>query len=381
MGNIDWRVELADLDYGEEERKAVLDILNGRWLTMGAVTLEFENQFAKMLGVKHAVAVTNATVALHLACLSLGVGPGDEIIVPSLSFVATSNAVLYTGAKVRFADIQGLDELTISPQEIERLITPQSKAVIVMHYGGYPCRMMEIQEIATRHGLFIIEDAAHAPGAFLNGKALGTWGEIGCFSFFSNKNLSTGEGGMLVTNRDDIAQRVRLMRSHGITHSTWDRHQGHAHTYDVIELGYNYRIDEIHSALGLVQLKKLTENNKRRKIITERYWKELENCSLKLPFRTWTKAEGVTPSFHIFPILLPDHIKQKTFMDKMRIGRVQTSIHYPPIHKFSYYQHRFPDIRLPNTEYVAEHEVTIPLYPTMADRAIDTVIQEIKKTL
>jgi dTDP-4-amino-4,6-dideoxygalactose transaminase len=378
---MEWRVPLADLDYGSAENQAVLEVLNSRWLTMGAVTQKFEDQFAKYLGVKHVLAVSNATVALHLACLALGIGPGDEVIVPSLSFVATSNAVLYTGARVRFAEILGPEELTVSPQEIEQSITPRTRAVIVMHYGGYPCHLAEIQAIAKHHGLAVIEDAAHAPGAFLDGQALGTWGDAGCFSFFSNKNLSTGEGGMLVTNRDDIAEKVRLLRSHGMTSLTWDRHQGHAYSYDVIELGYNYRIDEIHSALGLVQLSKLDDNNSLRKGITEKYWKELQRSGLGLPFQDWSKKPGVSPSYHIFPVLLPEKTDRKLFMDSLRSDGVQTSLHYPPIHQFSYYREQFPDVRLQQTEYVASHEVTLPLYPTMDAKAFETVIQAVRRAL
>ena len=376
-----WRVPLADLDYGPEENQAVLDVLNTRWLTMGAVTQEFESQFASLLGVKHALAVSNATVALHLACLSLGIGAGDEVIVPSLSFVATSNAVLYTGAEVCFADILGPDELTISPEEIERVITPRTRAIIVMHYGGYSCHMAEIKEIASHHGLDIIEDSAHAPGASLDGRFLGVWGDVGCFSFFSNKNVSTGEGGMLVTDRDDLAAKVRLLRSHGMTSLTWDRHQGHAYTYDVVDLGYNYRIDEIRSALGLIQLTKLDPNNARRRIITEDYWKALQSSSLVFPFKDWSKKVGVSSSYHIFPVLLPDDIDRRVFMDSMRDDGVQTSIHYPPIHQFTYYRKRYPNVHLPFTESVASHEVTLPLYPTMDEAAFETVIQAIPKAL
>jgi len=266
---VEWRVPLADLDYGIEEDEAVLNVLHSRWMTMGSVTQEFERAFASFVGARHALAVSNATVALHLACIALGIGPGDEVIVPSLSFVATSNAVLYTGAQVRFADICDLEDWTISPESIERSITARTKAILPMHYAGYPSRMVEILEIASRHGLTVIEDAAHAPGARLQGRSLGTYGEIGCFSFFSNKNLSTGEGGMLVTDRDDLAEMVSRLRSHGMTSLTWDRHQGHAYSYDVVDLGYNYRIDEIRSALGLVQLGKLRENTACRESITK----------------------------------------------------------------------------------------------------------------
>jgi dTDP-4-amino-4,6-dideoxygalactose transaminase len=376
-----WRVPLADLSYDEQETQAVLEVLHSRWLTMGAVTQQFEEQFAQLVGVRHALAVSNATVALHLACLALGIGPGDEVIVPSFSFVATANAVLYTGAQIRFADIIGPQELNISPAEIERLVNPRTKAVIVMHYGGYPCRMPDILEIAERHNLAVIEDSAHAPGATLHARALGAWGDIGCFSFFSNKNLSTGEGGMLVTDRDDIAAKVRLMRSHGMTSLTWDRHQGHAYTYDVTALGYNYRIDEIRSALGLAQLRKLAANNAQRAALTEQYWAALHNSALELPFRSAAKRAVVTSACHIFPTLLPKHIDRKAFMKHLRAAGVQTSIHYPPIHQFSYHRERYPGIVLPETENVATREVTLPLYPGMNDSTIHIVVEAIYQAL
>ncbi|MCL4562624.1 MAG: DegT/DnrJ/EryC1/StrS family aminotransferase [Chloroflexi bacterium] len=374
---MEWRVPLADLNFDDEEEKAVSDVLHSRWLTMGAVTQEFEKEFAEAEGVKYAFAVSNATVALHLACLGLGIGPGDEVIAPSLTFVATTNAVLYTGADVRFADIIGLDELTISPEAIERQITHRTRAIMVMHYGGYPCRIEEIAAVARKHNLFLIEDAAHAPGASIQGRSLGTWSDAGCFSFFSNKNLSTGEGGMLVTDREDVAAKVRTLRSHGMTTLTWDRHQGHAYSYDVVDLGYNYRIDEIRSALGRVQLKKLAGSNARRGEITRHYWQEFSNSGLVLPF---SQVEG-SPSYHIFPIILPEGADRKYFIDCLREEGIQTSIHYPSIHGFSYYQKRYLGISLPVTEAAAAREVTLPLYPTMTDEAVELVVQSVRKTM
>jgi len=374
---MDWRVPLADLDYGEEEEKAVLDVLRSRWLTMGSVTQAFEEAFAEQSGARHAIAVSNATVALHLACVALGIGPGDEVIVPSLTFVATANAVLYTGANVRFADIVSLDDLTISPEAIVSQINPRTKAIIVMHYGGYPCRLPEIMEIAAQHHLAVIEDAAHAPGGALQGRSLGTWGEVGCFSFFSNKNLSTGEGGMVVTNRDDLANRVRLLRSHGMTSLTWDRHRGHAYSYDVVDLGYNYRLDEIRSTLGLVQLKKLAVNNARRRSVTKAYRQAFEHIGLGLPF---SRGEGL-PAYHIFPVVLPESVDRTGFIDQMRGQGIQTSIHYPPIHQFEYYRARYPGISLHITEQVGLREVTLPLYPGMDDLAISLVVNAVIDSL
>jgi dTDP-4-amino-4,6-dideoxygalactose transaminase len=374
---MDWRVPLADLDFGEAEEAAVLKVLRSRWLTMGQSTQEFENKFSAFVGIKHAFAVSNATEALHLACLALGIGVGDEVIIPSLTFVATANAVLYTGARVRFAEILGDHDLTISPQDIENQISPQTKAIMVMHYGGFPCQMPAIQEIAKKHGLAIIEDNAHAPGASLNEIMLGTWGDVGCFSFFSNKNLAVGEGGMLVTNRDDVAEKVRRLRSHGMTTLTWDRHKGHAYTYDVVELGYNYRIDEIRSALGIVQLQKLPSNNAKREQITKRYREALSNTGIGLPF---CDAIG-KPAYHIFPILLPHAIDRKSFIEKMKDHRIQTSIHYPPIHTFQYYRQQYPDVSLAKTEAAANQEVTLPLFPTMSVEDVDTVVSAVRASL
>ncbi len=197
--------------------------------------------------------------------------PGDEAIVPSLTFVATANAVRYTGAMPVFADIAGENDLNISYQSIERAITERTRAILVMHYGGYACDMPSILELAREHNLKVIEDAAHAVGSDLDGRKLGTWGDMGCFSFFSNKNMTTGEGGMLITDNETYSQRLHLLRSHGMTSLTWDRHKGHAWSYDVVDLGYNYRIDEIRSALGKVQLGKLPANNERRRHLTEIY--------------------------------------------------------------------------------------------------------------
>lgn len=375
-----WRVPLSDLDYGEEERQAVLQVLESRWLTMGAVTQRFESEFAALVGCKHALAVSNATVALHLACLALGIGPGDEVIVPSLTFVATSNAVLYTGAEVRFAEVTGAHDLNIDPADIERLITPRTRAVIVVHYAGYPCQMEAILDLARQHNLAVIEDAAHAPGARLDGRALGAWGDVGCFSFFSNKNLATGEGGMLTTARDDLAEKLRVLRSHGMTSLTWDRHKGHAYSYDVVGLGYNYRMDELRAALGVAQLQKLALNNARRGQLTRAYWEALDGW-LEMPFQQLAAQPGVEPVYHIFPALLPPGVDRVSFIDRLRSQGIQTSIHYPPIHTFSYYQERYPSLSLPRTEALAAREITLPLYPTMSPDDLEAVAAAVRQAL
>lgn len=214
---MEWRVPLADVRLGPEEESAVLDVLRSGWLTMGGVTQAFEQEFAAFVGAKHAFAVTNATAALHLACMAVGLGEGDEVIVPSLTFVATANAVRYTGANVVFADIESEDWLCICPRSIEEKINERTRAIVVMHYAGFACDMPEILRVAKKYHLAVIEDAAHAVGASLGGKPLGTWGDVGCYSFFGNKNMTTAEGGVLVTDDDRLAEKVRILRSHGMT--------------------------------------------------------------------------------------------------------------------------------------------------------------------
>src|SRR5450759_1953962 len=290
---MEWRIPLADIDFSSEEEEAVLQVLRSRWLTMGAVTQAFEEEFASYVGVRHAVAVANGTAALHLACIATGLGPGDEVIVPSLTFVASANAIRYTGAVPVFADIESEQDLTISLRSIEQRLTNHTRAIMVMHYGGYPCDMPAIMKLAKAHQLVVIEDAAHAIGSEIEGCKMGVWGDVGCFSFFSNKNMTTGEGGMVITNNDAIAHQLRLLRSHGMTSMSWDRHRGHAWSYDVVDLGYNYRIDEIRAALGRVQLRKLERNNELRRKLTAIYREQLEELApqIVVPFN---KMRGVS---------------------------------------------------------------------------------------
>jgi len=369
---MNWIVPLSDVKFGVEEQEAVRAVLESGWLTMGEVTGRFEEEFKTYTGAKHAFAVSNATVALHMACLALGIGPGDEVIVPSLTFVATANAVRYTGAQPIFADITSENDLTISLDAIKQAITPRTKALMLMHYAGYACDMPAILQWAQEQGLMVIEDAAHAVGSFLQEKHLGTWGNAGVFSFFSNKNLSTGEGGMVVTDDDALAAQFKLLRSHGMTSLTWDRHQGHAWSYDVVTTGYNYRIDEIRSALGRVQLEKLDGNNARRSALSARYRELLaELCpALGLPFEG---HRGIS-AHHIMPVLLPRGAQRVRFMERLKEQGIQTSIHYPPVHTFSAYRQTATGaFNLPITDEVAAREVTLPLYPTMTEDQVQLV--------
>ena len=373
----EWKVPLFDLHLGEEEYRSVKGVLDSKWLTMGKVTNDFESAFADYLGVRHAMTVSSGTAAMHLANYALGLEHGDEVICPSLTFVASANAILYTGATPVFADIGSLDQLTLSPNDIESRVSERVKAIVAVHYAGFPCNMDRIMEIARNYNLFVIEDVAHAVGAEYGGYKLGTIGDIGCFSFFSNKNMTTAEGGMVVTNRDDLAEKIRIARSHGMTSVTWDRYKGDDFSYDVVSPGFNYQIDELRSSLGLVQLKKLDENNRKRRLLWNLYRQKLSSIGeIEVPFSHFSGSS----SYHIFPILLSERIDRKHFMGCLREQGIQTSIHFPPIHVLSYYKRLMAqDKHLPLTEHVGRKEVTLPLFPTMQEQDIEYVVNCIKE--
>jgi dTDP-4-amino-4,6-dideoxygalactose transaminase len=368
------KVPLFDLNYGEKESKAVLRVLRSKWLTMGEETELFEREFASYIGVKHAIAVSSCTTALHLANIAVGVQTGDEVICPSLTFVATSNSILYASAKPVFADVASMENWTISSQDIEKKITKKTKAVIVMHYAGFACEMNNIKRIAAKHKLKIIEDAAHALGSEYGNRKLGSIGDVSCFSFFTNKNMSTGEGGMICTDNDEYAHEIKLMRSHGMTSLTLDRHKGNIFKYDVVKLGFNYRIGEIQAALGRVQLQKLQDGNKKRIAAADVYKRRLSiHKKIKCPFTD--RLEGF--NYHIFPVLLSPDIDRDDFMKYLREQGIQTSIHYTPVHTFSYYKKIIKNSCYPLTEEIGAHVMTLPIYPTIKEEQIDFVLGHI----
>jgi dTDP-4-amino-4,6-dideoxygalactose transaminase len=369
-----WKIPLSDLNFDEAEERAVIDVLRSKWLTMGDVTKRFEGAFAELIGVKHAIAVSNCTAALQLAYRALGVGRGDEVILPSLTFVATANAAVVEGGSVVLADVRSEQDLTISPEDVAARVTPRTKVITVVHYAGYPCDMAPILETARSRGLAVVEDCAHSPGASYGGVMTGAIGDVGCFSFFSNKNMTTGEGGMLTTNRDDLAAKLRLLRSHGMTTLTLDRHRGHSFSYDVVEPGFNVRLTELHAALGLVQLGKLPAANARRREIVMRYRAGLAGSDrVTVPF---SDREGV---WHILPVLLRPGADRDAFMTRMREAGIQTSIHYPPIHGFTAYRGVVATDGLSITDAVARRLVTLPLHPGLPDADVDTVVSRVRE--
>jgi dTDP-4-amino-4,6-dideoxygalactose transaminase len=367
------RVPLSDIAVDDELLDAVLETVRSGWWSMGPRVEEFEREFAEFCGAPHAVGVANGTAALHLGLLAVGCGPGDEVIVPSLNFVAAANAIVHTGAEPVFCDIVGPDELNLDPADLEAAVGPRTKAVVVLHYAGVPCAMAEISEIAERHGLVIVEDAAHAPGASLRGRMCGTLGRVGCFSFFANKNLPLGEGGMIVTSDDDLAKQLRLLRSHGMTTLTWDRHRGHASSYDVVLPGFNYRLDEVRAVLGLVQLRRLPEENAARGRILARYREALaREHGLTMPF-SGGDGERIS-SHHLAVVLLPEGADRDEVRTGLAGAGIQTSVHYPPIHTFT--QYRSAEKRpLPQTDAVAQRILTLPLYGRMPEEQVDAVIE------
>jgi dTDP-4-amino-4,6-dideoxygalactose transaminase len=358
-----YKIPLFDLNFDGDEELAVLEVLRSGWISTGPKTTAFEQKFARMLDVKYALATANCTVSLHLALQLAGIGPDDEVICPSLTFVATVNPIRYVDAIPIFADIKSFTDLTIDPVDIERKVTKRTKAIVVMHYGGFACDMNAITKIAEKYNLKIIEDACHGPFSEYNGRRLGTIGDIGCFSFFSNKNISTGEGGMLVTNNEKYFEKAKLLRSHGMTSLSYDRSKGHTTHYDVIELGYNYRMDDIRASIGIIQLDKIEQDLMKRAEVRKWYIEQLsENDCIIIPF----KENESFSSNYIFPIVLRNAhcTKRDKIRDKLAEAGIQTSIHYPAVHRFAIYKKYYRE--LPVTDYVTDNIISLPMYSKLS---------------
>lgn len=368
MSEPDWRITLADVAIGDEERQAVDDVLRSGWLSMGPRTEEFERALGDTLGTPNVLAVTNGTAALHLAAAALGLGPGDEVIVPALTFVASAAGIRQTGASVVLGDSLSLDDFALDPAEIDRLARPATKAVVILHYGGYPADTDALLAAAQRHGLLVIEDAAHAIGASVGGRACGTIGDAGCFSFFPNKNMTTGEGGAVVFRNEEPGERARRLRSHAMTTLTWDRHRGHASSYDVLELGFNYRIDEIRAVLGIVQLGRLPQLNKARRRLVERYRARLAGSArVAMP----THGGRGTSAHHLATLVAESEALRDELREALRAERIQTSVHYPAISRFTAYAGL--QARVPRAEEIAARALTLPLHPNLSDTDVDLV--------
>ena len=364
----------------EEDKKAVMQALNSRWLTGGPRTKEFEELFTSYTRSKYSVAVNSCTAALHLAMRALNIGSGDEVIVPVLTFAATANAALFVGAKPIFADI---DEkaFNISPREIEQRITEKTKAVIVVHYGGQPCDMKEIMEIAEDHNIEVVEDCAHALGALYRGKNAGTFGAVGCFSFYPTKIITTIEGGMATTEDEQTANKMRVLRDHGMTKTAFDREDKASWYYDVVDLGYNYRMNEVQAVLGIVQLKRIDDINEKRCAAAKYYTKRLSDIEgIITPY----EAEDRTHLYHLYVIrVLQEKFgvnRDELFRDLSASG-IGTSVHYTPLHQLTFYKKLCSGKQsFPVAERVSKEILSLPLFPTMSKSQIDFVAEEIAKT-
>jgi dTDP-4-amino-4,6-dideoxygalactose transaminase len=362
-------IELGAPVLGDAEKQALIAVLEDRWLTMGERVRAFERAFADLHGVSDAVAVSSATAALQLILAAFEIGEGDEVLVPSMSFVATAAAVVHCGATPIFVDVEAADRPHMSLDEARRLVTPRTRAVLVMHYGGFAVGLPGWRRFATDHGLLLFEDAAHVAG--LTG-ATGVGSDAAAFSFFTNKNMTTAEGGMVVVADEARAERVRLLRSHAMTASTLDRDRGRAVGYDVVACGYNFRMDELRAALGLVQIERLASWNRTRVDLMAQYRQVLSERvpRVRVPFDPEHRTSG-----HIMPVMLPEWCDRAAVMASMRAAGVQTSVHYPAIHQFTYYRDRFGNMELPHTESFSRRELTLPLHPTLSSADVDRVVE------
>ena len=375
---MEYKIPLFQLNFGEEEITAVTETIRSKWISTGPRCEELEKQFVDMFNVGYAVSMSNCTDALHLACILCDIKAGDEVICPSLTFAASVNCIKYVGATPVFCDIVGPEHINIDPNEIEKLITKKTKAIIVVHMAGFPAKMDEIMAIAKRHNLKVIEDACHGPLSEYKGKKLGTIGDVGCFSFFSNKNISTGEGGILITNNESMAAKARLLRSHGMTTMSYQRASGHATSYDIVDLGYNFRLDDIRASIAVVQMKKLQKDLEERILVRKRYVEQLSKISgVIVPFVDNTEFV----SNYIMPVILKDSTSEirDRIRDTLHAAGIQTSVHYPAIHKFSIYKEL--NAFLPQTEYVTDNELTLPMYATLTNEQVDFIVETLDKAV
>lgn len=366
-----WKARLSELEFDYEEVGAVVEALESQWITAGPRTEAFEKAFAELCGTTDAVAVSNGTAALFLALKAAGIGPGDEVLCPSLTFVATAAAVIHCGATPVLVDICSLENPTMDADDAERKLTSRTKAILPVHYAGIPADMDRLCRLADRNCLHLVEDAAHAPAAQFGSRACGSFGSAGCFSFFANKNITTAEGGMITTNDSTLARRLRLLRSHGMTVTSWDRDKGRSSHYDVLEFGFNFRFDDIRAAIGLAQLRKLSAVNAKRAELVARYNDALKDADVILPFANLPDTK--TPAFHIYPVLFSDSQTRDAVAEDLKRQGIQTSIHYPPIHHFSAYRELNAPTGLPLTESFAARELTLPLYPSLPEAQVDII--------
>jgi len=382
--------------FGLEEKEEVVGALESGWITTGPRTKRFEEEFAAMVGCKHAIAVNSCTAALHLALVALNIGRGDVVLTTPFTFCATANVVVHCGAVPVFVDIRP-DTYNLSGERLREFVERacewngshltvratggRVRAITAVHYGGQPCDMDEINEIARDYGLTVIEDGAHAVGASYKGGNVGTLGEVSCFSFYANKNLTTAEGGMLTTNDDNVAARVRLMSLHGISRDAWNRYaQDGSWWYDVEAPGYKYNLTDIAAAIGLHQLRKLPGFIARRRAIADKYNAGLAGLPLILP----TILPDRLHAWHLYPVQVTSaRVTRNQVIEQLKLRNIGSSVHFIPLHLTSYYQRAFgyrPG-DFPVAEKTYERILSLPLFPGMTDHDVDRVIEALHDIL
>lgn len=360
----------------EEEINEMADTLRSGWLSMGPKTIRFEEEFNKYIGAKRSIAVSSWTAAGHLTLEAFGIERGDEVIVPTMTFPATAEIVCYFGAKPVIVDVDG-DTLNISLEEIQKAITPKTKAIIPVHYGGQPCDLDEIQLIANENNLKVLEDAAHSLPATYKGKKIGTISDVTCFSFYATKTLSTGEGGMICTNNEEIAERCAIMRLHGINRDAWKRYsESGSWYYEVVAPGYKYNFTDLQASLGLPQLKKVDAMWEWRKKIASKYFEGLKDLDLiKLPVVKFDRES----SWHLFPVRLNLEMLTKNraqIIDELKNNNIGVGVHFMPVHQHLYYSETFnlDDKNFPVAAAAFPRLMSLPIYPGMTDHSVEKVI-------
>jgi perosamine synthetase len=357
---------------------AVVDVLKSDWLTTGPKVAEFERAFAEFVGAEHAVAVSNGTAALHAAMFALGIGPGDEVIVPPMTFAASANCVVYQGGIPVFADVEP-DTLLLDPAQVKAKITPRTRAIISVDYAGQPCDYDALRAIAERHGLALLADACHSLGGTYNGRRVGTLADLSAFSFHPVKHITTGEGGMITTHSASLAPRLRRFRTHGINSDSHIREQQGSWFYEMVELGYNYRMTDIQSALGRSQLKKLPHFLGHRRMLARLYYEKLSDIEwLQLP------QPGDSSAWHLYVVRLKEgqlRANRAEVYAALRAENVGVNVHYIPVHLHPYYQQRFGykpgDFPVAETAYA--QAITLPLHHMMSGDDVDSVVKALWK--
>jgi dTDP-4-amino-4,6-dideoxygalactose transaminase len=366
---------------GAAEQAAVADALASGWVTIGPKTGEFEKAFAAYTGAPEAVAMNSCTAALHLALVGLGVGPGDEVVTSPLTFAATGNVIAHTGARPVFADVDE-QSWNLDPEAARRACTERTKAIIIVHYAGLPAEMGAFRRLADERGLALIEDAAHAVGTMVNGRQVGADSEVACFSFYANKNMTTGEGGMLTTTREDVAACARTHRLHGLSRDAWRRYMEEGSwRYDVVGAGFKYNMNDIAAAMGLVQLGRLESFLEARRRIVERYREDLSDLA-GLSFQR-EEREGERHAHHIFAVRLRRDAgapPRDEVIRSLKAGRIGFSVHFLPLHLMKHYREQwgYGPGRFPITEALGEELLSLPLFPEMTEDDVDRVVASVR---